>query len=159
MMREGISKKIVLPSVLTNKTIIQLEEFITKDINEHLFYRPIISMPKEINSRDRERLEIEYQEMIRNKVRPKYIELKKFLVEEYLPNSRTTTGFLDIPYGKETYDYLIKLHTTTNMTADQIHELGKEEVNRILLEMEDAKNKIGFKGDIKEFFEFIRTRS
>ena len=79
------------------------------------------------------------------------------MVEVYLPNSRTTTGFLDIPYGKETYDYLIKLHTTTNMTADQIHELGKEEVNRILLEMEDAKNKIGFKGDIKEFFEFIRT--
>ena len=46
MMREGISKKIVLPSVLTNKTIIQLEEFITKDINEHLFYRPIISPKK-----------------------------------------------------------------------------------------------------------------
>ena len=43
------------------------------------------------------------------------------------------------------------------MTADQIHELGKEEVSRILLEMEDAKNKIGFNGDIKEFFEFIRT--
>jgi len=157
MMREGISKKIVLPSVLTNKTIIQLEEFITKDINEHLFYRPILSMPIEINLKDRERLAKEYQEMITNKVRPKYMELKRFLVDEYLPNSRPTTGFLDIPYGKETYEYLIKLHTTTNMTADQIHELGKEEVSRILLEMEDAKNKIGFNGDIKEFFEFIRT--
>ena len=117
MMREGISKKIVLPSVLTNKTIIQLEEFITKDINEHLFYRPILSMPMEINLNDRERLAKEYQEMITNKVRPKYIELKRFLIDEYLPNSRPTTGFLDIPYGKETYEYLIKLHTTTNMTC------------------------------------------
>jgi uncharacterized protein (DUF885 family) len=94
--------------------------------------------------------------MITNKLRPKYAELKRFLVEEYLPVCRETAGFKDLPNGKETYDYLIKLHTTTNLTADQIHELGKEEVKRILVEMETAKNKIGFKGDIKAFFEFIR---
>ena len=95
--------------------------------------------------------------MISKKLRPKYKELKKFLVEEYLPNSRSTSGFVDLPHGKETYEYLIRLHTTLNLSADQIHELGKNEVKRILREMEAAKNKIGFKGDLKAFFEFIRN--
>ena len=156
MMKEGMIKKIVLPSVLTQKTINQLDEFINKSISEHLFYRPIISMHKGINAEHRNRLEEEYSNMITYKLRPAYVKLKKFLVEEYLPVCRKTSGFKYLPKGKETYDYLIKLHTTTNLSADQIHKLGKEEVKRILIEMEKAKNKIGFKGDIKAFFEFIR---
>ena len=157
MMKEGISKKIVLPAVLTQKTIDQLEEFIVKPTTENLFYKPIISLPDEISPVQRDRLAEKYKEMISKKLRPKYKELKKFLVEEYLPNSRSTSGFVDLPHGKETYEYLIRLHTTLNLSADQIHELGKNEVKRILREMEAAKNKIGFKGDIKAFFEFIRN--
>ncbi|MGB1454205.1 MAG: DUF885 domain-containing protein [Flavobacteriaceae bacterium] len=157
MMKEGISKKIVLPAVLTQKTIDQLEEFIVKPTTEHLFYKPIKSLPDEISPVQRDRLAEKYKEMISKKLRPKYKELKKFLVEEYLPNSRSTSGFVDLPHGKETYEYLIRLHTTLNLSADQIHELGKNEVKRILREMEAAKNKIGFKGDIKAFFEFIRN--
>jgi uncharacterized protein (DUF885 family) len=157
MMKEGISKKIVLPAILTQKTIDQLEEFIVKPNTEHLFYRPIKSLPDEISQVQRDRLAEKYKEMISKKLRPKYKELKKFLVEEYLPNSRSTSGLVDLPHGKETYEYLIRLHTTLNLSADQIHELGKKEVKRILREMEAAKNKIGFKGDIKAFFEYIRN--
>lgn len=157
MMKEGISKKIVLPAALTQKTIDQLEEFIVKPTTEHLFYKPIKSLPEEISLVQRDRLAEKYKEMISKKLRPKYKELKKFLVEEYLPNSRSTSGFEDLPHGKETYEYLIRLHTTLNLSADQIHELGKNEVKRILREMEAAKNKIGFKGDIKAFFEYIRN--
>lgn len=156
MMKEGMIKKIVLPSVLTQKTINQLDEFINKSIFEHLFYKPIKSMPKGIDAEQRNRLEDEYSNMITNKLKPAYVKLKRFLVEEYLPVCRKTSGFKDLPKGKETYDYLIKLHTTTNLSANQIHKLGKEEVKRILIEMGEAKNKIGFKGDIKAFFEFIR---
>ena len=157
MMKEGMSKKIVLPAVLTQKTIDQLEEFIVKPTTEHLFYKPIKSIPNEISPIQRDSLAKKYREMITKKLRPKYAELKKFLVEEYLPNSRVTSGFVDLPHGKETYDYLIRLHTTLNLSADQIHELGKKEVKRILIEMEEAKNKIGFEGDIKAFFEYIRN--
>ena len=156
-MKEGIAKGIVLPKVLTEKTIVQLEEFITKPVEEHLFYRPIQSMPEGISQSDRDRLAGEYQNVIETKLRPKYIELKQFLVAEYLPVCRTTSGIGALPNGAATYNYLIKLHTTTNLTADEIHELGKREVERILVEMEEAKNQIGFKGDIKAFLEFIRT--
>ena len=156
-MKEGIAKGIVLPKVLTEKTIVQLEEFITKPVEEHLFYRPIQSMPEGISQSDRDRLAEEYQKVIETKLRPKYTELKQFLVAEYLPVCRTTSGIGALPNGAATYNYLIKLHTTTNLTADEIHELGKREVERILVEMEEAKNQIGFKGDIKAFLEFIRN--
>ena len=156
-MMEGIAKGIVLPKVLTEKTIVQLEEFITKPVEEHLFYRPIQSMPEGISQSDRDRLAGEYQKVIETKLRPKYTELKQFLVAEYLPVCRTTSGIGALPNGAATYNYLIKLHTTTNLTADEIHELGQREVERILVEMEEAKNQIGFKGDIKAFLEFIRN--
>ena len=156
-MKEGMAKGIVLPKVLTEKTIVQLEEFITKPVEEHLFYRPIQSMPEGISQSDRDRLAEEYQNVIETKLRPKYTELKQFLVAEYLPVCRTTSGIGALPNGAATYNYLIKLHTTTNLTADEIHELGKREVERILVEMEEAKNQIGFKGDIKAFLEFIRN--
>jgi uncharacterized protein (DUF885 family) len=156
-MKEGIAKGIVLPKVLTEKTIVQLEEFITKPVEEHLFFRPIQSMPEGISQSDRDRLAGEYQNVIETKLRPKYTELKQFLIAEYLPVCRTTSGIGALPNGAATYNYLIKLHTTTNLTADEIHELGKREVERILVEMEEAKNQIGFKGDIKVFLEFIRN--
>jgi uncharacterized protein (DUF885 family) len=100
MMKEGMAKRIVLPLVLTQKTIDQLEEFITKSTSDHLFYRPIQSMPEEIDSEQRSRLSQEYTKMITNKLRPKYAELKRFLVEEYLPVCRETAGFKDLPNGK-----------------------------------------------------------
>jgi uncharacterized protein (DUF885 family) len=159
MMKEGMSKNIVLPTVLTHKMIPQLDEFISNPVNEHLFYKPILSMPESINEEDRTRISADYSTMIINKLKPKYTEFKQFLVNEYLPVCRETSGIGALPNGQETYNYLIKLHTTTNMTADEIHVLGKSEVARILVEMEAAKNKIGFEGDIKAFFEFVRNSS
>ena len=156
MMKEGMSKNIVLPTVLTEKMIPQLDEFISNSDNEHLFFKPVLSIPESINEEDRQRISADYSNMIANKLKPKYTELKQFLVNEYLPVCRETSGIGVLPNGQETYNYLIKLHTTTTMTADEIHELGKSEVARILVEMEEAKNEIGFEGDLKAFFEFIR---
>jgi uncharacterized protein (DUF885 family) len=157
MMKEGMSKNIVLPKALAQKIIPQLDEFITNPVDVHLFYKPIGSMPESINEAEKSRISGEYSAMITDKLKPKYTELKQFLVDEYLPACRETSGIGALPNGTETYNYLIKLHTTTNMTADAIHELGQREVARILIEMEEAKNKIGFKGDIKAFFESVRN--
>jgi uncharacterized protein (DUF885 family) len=157
MMKEGISKDIVLPTVLAEKMISQLDEFISNPVNDHLFYKPVLSMPVSINAEERNRISAAYRNMITTKLKPKYTVLRQFLVTDYLPACRETSGIGALPNGKETYNYLIKLHTTTTMTADAIHELGKSEVARILIEMENAKNKIGFEGDIKAFFEFVRN--
>jgi uncharacterized protein (DUF885 family) len=157
MMKEGMSKNIVIPKTLAQKIIPQLDEFITNPVDDHLFYKPILSMPESIKEEEKNRISADYSAMITEKLKPKYTELKEFLVNEYLPACRETSGIGALPNGAETYNYLIKLHTTTSLTADEIHELGKSEVARILIEMEEAKNKIGFQGDIKAFFESVRN--
>ena len=156
-MKLGMETGIVLPKTLTQKVIPQLAEFIDHPVEEHLFYRPISIMSDNISTEDEQRLSTAYRQMITDKLKPKYRALKQFLVNEYLPVCRTTSGINALPNGLETYNYLIRLHTTTNMSVQEIHDLGKSEVARILLEMEKAKEEIGFQGDIKAFFEHLRT--
>ena len=156
-MQEGITKGIVLPKTLTVKMLPQLQEFVTAPIQDHLFFAPIHNMPDAIATAERERLDQAYRTMIAEKLVPAYERLNDFLEHTYLPACRESSGIGALPNGPETYRYLIKLHTTTRMSADEIHELGKSEVRRILGEMEKAKNDIGFKGDIKTFFHQIRN--
>lgn len=157
-MEAGIAKKVVLPKTIVLKMIPQLQEFINAPVAEHLFTTPIRNFPQDLNETDKARIEKEYKAFVSDQLIPKYKMLNLFLTDIYLPTSRETSGLSDLPHGKETYDYLIKLHTTTTMTADEIHELGKSEVQRILGEMNKVKNEIGFKGDLKAFFNHVRQR-
>lgn len=156
-MKKGISSGIVIPSVLIKKMIPQVEVFVKTPLPQHLFYAPATMFPADFSADDMSRLTAAYTEMVTKKLIPKYKELHDFLVSAYLPAGRETAGLGALPGGKETFQYLIKYHTTTNMTASEIHELGKAEVARILGEMEKVKTSIGFNGDLKAFFEHVRT--
>ena len=76
---------------------------------------------------------------------------------DYLAAGRASSGISDIPNGEEYYKHQIKTYTTTDMTADEIHQLGLNEVARISAEMEKVKEEVGFEGDLKSFFDFVRT--
>ncbi|WP_324023421.1 DUF885 domain-containing protein [Maribacter sp. BPC-D8] len=157
-MKMGMDKGVVLPKVLTLKMLPQIQSFIDVPLEENLFYQPIMNFPDGLSDVDMDILQSNYEDFIQEKLTPKYVELNQFLTEVYLPACRDTDGLLDLPNGKETYQYLIKLHTTTNMNADEIHELGLSEVARISKEMEAVKNEIGFKGDLKSFFNSLRNK-
>ncbi len=157
-MEIGIAQGIVLPKVLTERVISQVEPFINTTVEEHLFYKPIILMPDHFTTIDREPLTDAFGTMIEHKIIPKYKELSSFLINKYLPASRATSGLGSLPNGTETYNYLIRLHTSTDMSADEIFELGKSEVTRISLEMEKIKLQLGYNGDLKSFFGHIRDR-
>ncbi len=92
--------------------------------------------------------------MIKEKVAPAYRKMSDFLKNEY--KGRETSGIADIPNGEAFYKHQIKLYTTTDMTADEIHQLGLSEVARISAEMEKVKEEVGFKGDLKSFFNNVR---
>lgn len=157
-MAEGMNQGVVLPKKIVEKIIPQLQEFINSDVKNHLFTQPLRNFPEGVGTSDKERITRAYETFVSDRLIPKYALLDTFLRETYLPACRETSGLADLPNGKETYDYLIKLHTTTNMTADEIHELGKKEVQRILGEMEKVKSEIGFEGDLKAFFDHVRQR-
>jgi uncharacterized protein (DUF885 family) len=156
-MDQGIAKKIVLPAVLIKKMIPQLDGFIKTPLQKHLFYAPITLMPPDFPAAEKERLTVTYASMVNDKIIPKYKMLQDYLIQTYLPAGRETAGISALPNGRKTFDYLIRYHTTTNMTAEEIHELGKKEVARIRGEMEKVKTELNFKGDLKAFFNHVRT--
>ncbi len=156
-MKKGMGRGLVLPKVLIERMIPQLDGFVKAPVSEHLFYSPITLMPADFPAAERQRLTVAYTEMITNKVAPKYKMLQDFLITTYLPAGRSTSGINSLPNGPETFQYLIKYFTTTNMTAAQIHEMGKQEVERIRGEMEGVRKQIGFRGDLRAFFDHVRS--
>jgi len=75
----------------------------------------------------------------------------------YLEAGRTTSGYDEVPNGEAYYAHQIRTYTTTNMTADEIHQLGLDEVARILSEMEKVKAEVGYTKDLKSFFNYVRN--
>ncbi len=156
-MREGMEKGYVLPKALTKKVILQMADLNHGPIQEHLFYSPVKLMPGIFSEEDKSRLKKEYSEMVAKKIIPAFKHLHNFLKDEYLPACRETAGISALPQGTAFYNHKIKYFTTTEMTADEIFELGQREVERIQKELIKIKDRVGFKGDMKEFFDFVRT--
>ncbi|MEL6917351.1 MAG: DUF885 domain-containing protein [Bacteroidota bacterium] len=157
-MREGITTGQVLPKSLIKKVVPQLEAMTTEDLSQHLFYSPIKKLPDNFSAEDKERLTQAYSKMITEKIIPAYQKLHDFMNTEYMQAGRTSSGIQAVPKGDDYYAYSIKLYTTTDMTADEIHQLGLSEVARISSEMEKIKTQVGFKGDLKSFFDYVRNK-
>jgi uncharacterized protein (DUF885 family) len=157
-MRAGMNRGYVLPKPLTEKTIPQMAAMTKLPVEEHVYFTPIKLMPAGFSEADRARLRAAYATMIETNIIPAFRELETFLTDEYLPRSRTSSGIDAIPDGAEFYRAQIKSFTTTDMTAEQIHQLGLREVERLLGEMNKVRQSVGFQGDMKAFFEHVRTR-
>jgi len=156
-MERGISEGVVLPKVIIQRTLAQLKAQKVDDYTQHLFYKPITTIPASFSSDEKYRLTNEYGMLLQNKLIPTYDKLRYFLEFTYLPNGTETSGIGALPHGMETYQYLIKYHTSTAMTPNEIHELGLREVARIQNEMEQIKESVGFTGNLKAFFDHVRT--
>lgn len=164
-MQEGIKEGYVLPKSLIVKVIPQFESLtaVTKnsegitDYSNHLFLGAIQKFPENFTSKEKEELTKAYTTILSDELIPSFKELALFLKSDYLNAGRTSSGFSDLPNGNEYYKHAIKFYTTTNMTADKIHQLGLKEVARILSEMEKVKKQVGFNGSLKEFFNHVRT--
>ncbi len=156
-MREGMGDDYVLPKSLIEKVIPQLKAMTEPDLDKNLFFSPVKNFPSDFPEADKKPLTEAYAEMVSNKIIPAYQSLYDFMAGEYLNSGRKSSGIADIPYGGEYYKHQIKQYTTTEMTAEEIHELGLKEVARISSEMEKVKAQIGFKGDLKAFFNYVRN--
>ncbi len=157
-MLEGIEAEDVLPKSLITKVIPQLTSVADAPLEEHLFYGPIKNLPADFSDTDKTRLTEAYGKMIMETIVPAYKELRDFMANDYMNAGRESSGIQGIPNGDAYYAHQIKLYTTTNMTADEIHQLGLSEVARISSEMEKVKEQVGFKGDLKAFFDHVRNK-
>jgi uncharacterized protein (DUF885 family) len=156
-MRDGMRAGVVQPRILMAKLVPQLESQIVDNAEDSSFYAPIKAMPSDFNEEQRARLVAAYEDKIGNTIIPAYERLNNFVGDDYLAAARETVGLSALPNGKTWYSYMVRLRTTTDMTPDEIHQVGLDEVARIHDEMRGVMTEVGFEGDLHDFFDFVNT--
>jgi uncharacterized protein (DUF885 family) len=156
-MREGTDRGVVHPRIIIEKMVPQFDALLADDPADTLFWGPIQQFPEEIGAAERERLTRQWQAQLRDVLLPAYARLRDFLRDEYLPQGRDSVGWTALPDGEAWYAYQVRAQTTTDMTAEEIHQLGLSEVARIRAEMNQVRLEVGFDGELDAFFEHLKT--
>jgi uncharacterized protein (DUF885 family) len=156
-MRHGLAIGVTNPKLVMNNVVGQLDALIAEGVEGSTFYKPVRKFPDAISPIDRARLTTAYATFVGDKLIPAHARLRDFIKTDYLPRARDSVGLGQMLGGPALYRYLVAKNTTTNMTPEAIHLLGLSEVERIHVEMEKVKTTVGFKGNLKEFAEVMRT--
>ncbi|MBE7174262.1 MAG: DUF885 domain-containing protein [Williamsia sp.] len=156
-MNKGIAAGYVLPASLVRKLIPQMKSMVVASPEKSLFYEPVKNLPAGFTPPEKQRITDTYRNNIMQVVVPTFKKLGDYLEKDYLPHARTTSGFSALPDGTALYAFAVKQNTTTDKTTEEIYQLGLSEVARIRQAMDSVKNSVGFKGDLKAFFEYMKT--
>jgi uncharacterized protein (DUF885 family) len=155
--RRGLETGLVQPrSIVENAlTLIEPEAALTPETDPLL--KPLAALPASIPSARQSELRARAQGVVANRIMPRRQAWARFLRDEYLPHAPETLGLVHRPGGREIYAYLVRGYTTTDMTPDQVHELGLQEVARIRARMETEMRAADWTGDFAGFLNFLRT--
>ena len=157
-LEKGIQNGYTQPRLVTSQVIAQIDNILNSNIEDNPYLKIFINADDSFFAKgEKEDLIIRATELIRVDIIPAYVELNNFLKNIYLPNSRESIGLSDIPDGAAWYEYAARYHTTTNLTPDEIHNIGLKEVKRIRNEMEQIINNLQWDGDFKSFLNYLRT--
>ena len=156
LMSKGIAEGIIPPKVVLKSVPEQIKAQFTISIEDSPFYDPFTEPPKSISSEVAQKAK-EARLIISGKIMPAFIELHSFFIDKYLPSARTNISVVSLPNGEKYYKHLINYYTTTDLSAKEIHKIGKSEVKRIKEKMQSTIKQTGFKGSFQDFLEFIRS--
>ena len=145
------------PKILMERIPNQIAPQLVDDPEESPFYKVFAEMPDTISDEDQARLRAQARSVIEETILPAYREFNEYFVDTYLPNSRDTIGLSELPNGNEWYELRARQFTTTQMTPDEIHRIGLDEVARIRGEMQKIIDSLDFGGSFQDFLVFLRT--
>jgi len=146
----GIEDHRVPPQYLLQQALDQVKQFASQKPEDSPLALPLKSFPATIKPLDQERIKQEMLDAIGKEVLPAYLRFQRFMEVSYVPAGRTDPGISALPDGAKYYQFLIRQSTTTNLTADQIHQIGLDEVKRDEAEMLVIAQQLGFK-DLASF--------
>ena len=121
-----------------------------------IFYQPFKTLPASLSASEQEALRAQAIAVIRDQVIPAHIKLLAFLKDDYLPKATETLAAESLPDGKAYYQAKILDYTTLELTPDQIHKIGLEQVDLISAQMQAVMGETGFQGDMPAFLAFLR---
>lgn len=154
-MRLGIDTGWVPSRCVIEQTLPQMQKLMPESLDDSVFMIPL-QRNTQFSPTLRERLETELKDILARIVLPAYQQLHDFTRDVYLPACRETAGIWDLPEGEAYYAYLIRRYTEPGLNADQIHEIGLAEVQRIHAEKFKLKQKLGFDGTVEQFNHYLR---
>ena len=157
LLREGLEKGITQPLVIFEGYENTYESQIIDNYKDSYFYQPFENLPATLTEKQKDSVREAAKKAITKNVIPQFKRIKKFFETEYFPKTRKSLGASDLPNGEEYYDYLLEYYTTLDMSADEVHQLGLSEVERINTEMRNVMADTGFEGTFPDFFDFLRT--
>ncbi len=157
LMQAGIRERVVQPRVVMRRLPEQIKKQLVDDPQQSWYFKPLKKFPQDISAGEQERLKKSAAAAIQEHVIPAYRRFAEFFDEEYLPACFDQVGAWQLPRGQEFYALRARVFTTTNLTPDEIHEIGLAEVARIRREMEAIVKQIGFQGSFQEFLVDLRT--
>ncbi len=156
-MQAGLESHNTNPQASMKKVPAQLKPLFETGSDKNIFYKPLANLPAGMDTAAKAKLIKDYTDAIENSIKPAYKKLHDYLTTNYISNTRKNTGLLDNGNGEKEYAFWLKFYTTKNITGDEIFALGESEVARIRKEMDSLKTLTGFKGDLKAFFQYIKT--
>ncbi len=145
------------PKILMGRVPDQLASQTVENAEDSPFFTAFENMPDTMSEEDRSRLQKSAKKIIDEEIVPAYRKFSRYFTNTYLPASRESIGVSELPNGEAYYVYLARLFTTTQMTPDEIHRLGLNEVKRIRDEMQLVIDELEFDGDFADFLHFLRT--
>ena len=157
LLDQGLKAGITPPRVTLRDVPAQFESLLTDDPAKSPVLETFQQIPDGIPAAERERLQREAAQIFQSQVAPALRKLHDYLVQTYIPGARQTIAMSDLPDGRAWYAYEVKNATTTDLTPEQIHQIGLAEVKRIRQEMDALIAATGFKGSFQEFCQFLRT--
>ena len=158
LLREGLEKGVSQPRVIFKGYESSYNDHIVSDFKESYFYTPFNDLPRALSLSQKDSILTAAEVAITKHVIPQFKVVKTFFEEEYYPKTRSAIGISEIPNGKEYYQNRINYYTTsTQYSADAIHQIGLDEVARIKNEMEKIILELEFQGSFSEFLDFLRT--
>ena len=153
-----IPPEFVFPHVLRDcRNVISNEPFENTGIPSTLledFTKKVNAL--DIISRERERLLIQANQALLKYVKPAYEDIIAY-IKELQKEASPTDGVWDFPDGENFYNSRLAAITTTDLTAEEIHNIGLQEVDRIHAEMRNIMQQVGFEGALQEFFVYVNN--
>jgi len=156
LMQRGMADHRMPPKFLLEKVAKQCAGIAGQKAEDSPFAEPLKKFPASISAVDQKRLHDEVIAAIQTDVLPTYAKFSKFVAEEYAPKGRTEVGVWSLPDGDAYYAFRVKQSTTTDMTPEQIHELGLQQVAADRAEMLSIAKRLGYP-DLKTFEATIKT--
>ena len=149
-MRAGMAEGLMPPKFLLEKVVTQAAGVAGMPAEGSPFASPLANFAEDIPAEEQERIREEMLAAIRDDILPAYSGFADFVREEYAPKGREEPGTWSLPRGEERYAFLVKVQTTSNLTPEEIHQIGLEQVAVLEEEMRMVASRLGYE-DLESF--------